>query len=47
MSEVRYCVFEAERIDHMKPLVTDNRRVDMFNGYVRDYNQQPVLELQV
>jgi hypothetical protein len=40
MSELRYCVFEDERIGYMKPLVTDNGRVDTFNRYVQDYNSR-------
>jgi hypothetical protein len=38
--EIRYCVFESARIDFMKPLATDNARIETFNRYVEDYNSR-------
>ena len=40
INEVRYCVFESERIELMKPLASDNTRIGKFNEYVSDYNSR-------
>lgn len=40
INEIRYCVFESERIERMKPLASSNARIDIFNEYVRDYNSR-------
>lgn len=40
MDEVRYCVFEDERISRMKVLVKDNEQVRIFNSFVSDYNSR-------
>jgi hypothetical protein len=39
-NELRYCVFENERLERMKPLVVNNRQVAKFNRFVEDYNSR-------
>lgn len=37
-SEVRYCVYQGERLEILRLLVSGNRSIDRFNGLIRDFN---------
>lgn len=38
--ELRYCVFENARLEHMKGMVANNSQIATFNRYVQDYNSR-------
>jgi len=37
-SEVRYCLFQDKRIDHVRPMAQTNAEITQFNRLVDDYN---------
>ena len=37
-SEVRYCIFQGERLDILRNLLSGNQETDRFNNLVSDYN---------
>jgi hypothetical protein len=39
-NEVRYCVFQGERLDLLRELTGTNTEVDLFNALVRDFNER-------
>lgn len=39
-SQIRWCVYEKVRIEAMQPLISNNAQVDLFNGYVNEYNSR-------
>lgn len=39
-SQVRYCVFQGERLDAMRSLTTTNYQIDRFNALIDDYNSR-------
>lgn len=40
MSEVRYCIFQGERLDILRGLVSSNAEIDRFNRLVSDLNSR-------
>jgi Putative peptidoglycan binding domain len=38
--EVRYCVFQGERLNILRELTTNNQEIGRFNGLVDDYNSR-------
>lgn len=39
-SEIRYCIFQGERLNILRDLVSSNREIDRFNGLVSDFNSR-------
>ncbi len=39
-SEVRYCIFQGERLDILRELITNNAEVDQFNILISDINSR-------
>lgn len=39
-NQVRYCVFQGDRLDYIRPLTTTNNQIDRFNLLVDDFNRR-------
>lgn len=39
-NQVRYCIYQGERLDYIRPLTTTNRQIDRFNNLIDDYNRR-------
>ena len=39
-SQVRYCVFQGERLDAMRPMAITSYQISQFNGLITDYNSR-------
>lgn len=39
-NEVRYCIFQGERLDIVRDLISSNREIDRFNALVNDFNSR-------
>jgi hypothetical protein len=39
-NQVRYCVFQGDRLDYIRPLTTTNSHIDRFNLLVDDFNRR-------
>lgn len=39
-NQVRYCIYQGARLDYIRPLTTNNRQIDRFNGLIDDYNRR-------
>ncbi|WP_210880233.1 hypothetical protein [Roseovarius autotrophicus] len=39
-NQVRYCLYQGARLDYVRPLTTNNRQIDRFNGLIDDYNRR-------
>ncbi|WP_154449329.1 hypothetical protein [Halovulum marinum] len=39
-SQVRYCVFQGERLEAMRSITTTNYQISRFNGLIDDYNSR-------
>jgi hypothetical protein len=37
-NQVRYCVFQGERLEAIRPLTSTNFQIDKFNVLIDDYN---------
>lgn len=37
-SQIRYCVFQGQRLEAMRPLTTTNSQIDRFNQFIGDFN---------
>ena len=38
--EVRYCIYQGERIDYLRSMATTNAEIDKFNAIVGDFNSR-------
>lgn len=39
-SQIRYCVFQGERLNFIRPLTSTNYQIDRFNRLINDYNSR-------